>query len=456
MNILFCISQIDYADHIALAYLSAVAKQRGHSTFLCILAHDDLSSRVMETQADVVAYATNIQGFDEMVAAHKRARAQRNFVSIMGGPHVTFNPDTFAEAGVDAYCIGEGEYAFRDFLDRVAAGQSYDDVPNLITRAGRNPVRALIADLDEIPFPDRDLTLANTYLANTEKKTFYATRGCPFGCAYCCNDIYNAMYRGKGKILRRFGVDRILSEIEYVKARYRTEFVKFGDDLFAMHADDWLAEFAEAYPRRIGLPFNCYLRFDTVDEELLRLLKQAGCWSVHLSVDSASKHVRDDVLKRRMRNVDIVERLRMIHDAGINTWVNFMLAAPDSSLEDDLASIDIGRRGRVTYVSYSTTVPMRGTSLYDYADSRGLIDRDHHTSDMNGCMERSSLTCFSEKDKDIRYNIYLLGAIAAALPKPLAAPVMGAIRHLPPNRLFRAIRQKYYRHNIEHRIFKLS
>lgn len=456
MNILFCISQIDYADHIALAYLSAVAKARGHETFLCILSRDDLSQRIAETGADVVAYATNIQGFDEMVAAHKRARARRPFVSIMGGPHVTFNPGTFETAEVDAFCIGEGEYAFRDFLDRVAAGRSYDDVPNLITRAGRNPVRDLIADLDEIPFPDRDLTLANTHLAHTEKKTFYATRGCPFGCAYCCNDIYNAMYRGKGKTLRRFGVDRILDEIEYVKARYRTEFVKFGDDLFAMKADAWLAEFAEKYPRRIGVPFNCYLRFDTVDAELLRLLKQAGCWSVHLSVDSASKRVRDDVLKRRMRDVDIVEKLRMIHDAGINTWVNFMLAAPESTLADDLASIDIGRRGRVTYVSYSTTVPMRGTALYDYAESHGLIDSECHISDMNGCMQRSALNCFSEKDKDIRYNIYLLGALAAALPKPLAAPVMAAIRHLPPNRLFQAIRRRYYRHNIEHRIFKLS
>lgn len=456
MNVLFCISEIDYADHIALAYLSAVAKERGHSTFLCILSRDDLGKRIAETAADVVAYATNIQGFDEMVAAHKRARAERQFVSIMGGPHVTFNPDTFASSEVDAYCIGEGEYAFRDFLDRVAAGQPFDDVANLITAAGRNPVRPLIADLDEIPFPDRDLTLANTHLAHTEKKTFYATRGCPFGCAYCCNDIYNAMYRGKGKILRRFGVERIIREIEYVKARYRTEFVKFGDDLFAMRADAWLEEFAEKYAPRIGLPFNCYLRFDTVDAELLRLLKKAGCWSVHLSVDSASKHVRDTVLKRRMRDVDIVEKLRMIHDAGINTWVNFMLAAPDSTQEDDLASIDIGRRGRVTYVSYSTTVPMQGTSLYDYADSRGLIDHDHHASDMNGCMQRSSLTGFSDKDKDIRYNIYLLGALAAALPKPLALPVEAAIRHLPPNRLFQAIRRKYYLYNIENRIFKLS
>lgn len=98
-------------------------------------------------------------------------------MSIMGGPHPTFSPETFPESGMEAYCIGEGEYAFRDFLVKVEKGESFDDVENLITRNKTNPVRPLIRNLDELPLTDRDLILSNSYLKNTPKKTFFAARG---------------------------------------------------------------------------------------------------------------------------------------------------------------------------------------------------------------------------------------------------------------------------------------
>lgn len=455
MKILFCIYQLDFADHIALSYLSAVAREMGHSTFLCVLGDSSLMERVAEVSPDVVAYSANVWGFREMVAAHREARAQQLFVSIMGGPQPTFSPETFSESGVDAYCVGEGDLAFGDFLRRVEKGESFDDVPNLITRKGRNEVRPLVKDLDSLPFPDRDLVLANSFLKDTPKKTFYATRGCPFKCTYCANNYYHELYRGKGAFVRRFSVDRLLREMEYVKERYRTEFIKLGDDLFVSRVDDWFRAFAEEYPMRIGVPFNCFLRFDTVEEELLSLLRKAGCYSVHLSVDSISAHVRENILGRKMRKVDIAEKLAMIRDHGIRTWVNYMLAAPESTLDDDLRTIDLSRKCKVTYASYSTTVPTAGTGLYDYCVEKGLIDPDAHTSDMTGCSERTTLSCFSEKEKDIRYNIYLLGAVAAKLPQFLGWVAMWMIRHVPPNAVFARIRSSFYRYSIENTIFRL-
>jgi len=455
VKVLFCIYQLDFADHIALAYLSAIAKNMGHSTHLCILSDSKLQDAVSKIKPDVVAYSANTYGFDEMVVAHKLAQKNHNFVSIMGGPQPTFSPETFEFAGVDAYCIGEGEGAFSDFLRCIEHGDSFDDVPNLITRQKKNPVRPLIRNLDDIPFPDRDLVIYNSYLKDVSKKTFYATRGCPFKCKYCCNNYYHELYRGKGPIVRRFSVDRIIHEIEYVKARYKTNFIKFGDDIFALKADEWLEEFAETYSERIGIPFNCYLRFDMVSEKLLSLLKKAGCYSVHLSVDSTSEVVREKILGRHMKPVDIADRLRMIRSFGINTWVNFMLAAPESTLQDDLDSITLGKKGKVTYSAYSTTVPMKGTELYDYCLEHGLIDPKTHKSDMTGCYQTSTLSCFSKREKDIRLNIYLLGAIIAKLPFPFDKLAIQLIKIIPPNDLFRKMRQIYYKYSIENRIFKL-
>jgi len=455
MKVLFCIYQLDFADHIALAYLSAVAKNLGHRTYLCVLKDEDLVQKVKEIQPQVVAYSANVWGFEEMVAAHKVARRSGDFISIMGGPQPTFAPETFEHAEVDAYCVGEGELVFEDFLSRVEEGTSWDDISNLITSRGSNEVRPLVKNLDSLPVPDRDLTLSNSILKNTPKKTFYTTRGCPYKCNYCCNNYYHKLYKGKGRIVRRFSVERVITEIEYVKKRYRTDFIKFGDDLFAAKADAWLEEFSEQYSARVGIPFNCYLRFDTVDEKILTLLKKASCYSVHLSIDSTSEYVRETILGRRMKQVDIVEKLRMISGYGINTWVNFMLAAPGSTLEDDLETIQLNKKSDVTYANYSTTDPLKGTALYDYCLEHKLIDPTTSKNDMTGCYEPSRLSCFSDKEKAVRFNIFLLGPIIARLPFPLDKLATKLIKIIPPNLFFRYIRTIYYQYSIENKIFKL-
>ncbi len=455
MKILFSISQLDFADHIAIAYLSAIAKNMAHSTYFCTLKDNDFLGEVSRIKPDVIAYSANIVGFKQIVENHKKAKQKHRFVSIMGGPQATFSPETFDQSEMNAYCVGEGEYAFKDFLTKVESGKSFDEVPNLITKDKKNAVRPLIKNLDELPTADRDLVISNSFLKNVPKKTFYATRGCPYRCAYCCNNYYNELYKGKGPIVRRFSVERLIQEIESVKSKYRMDFVKFGDDLFAMKADAWLDEFTDKYLKRIGVPFNCYLRFDLVDDGLLKLLKKAGCFSVHLSVDSTSEYVREKILKRQMRKVDIAEKLKMIRDHGINTWVNFMLAAPESTLQDDLDTIGLCRKGKVAYPSYSITVPMKGTELYLYCAERGLIDPSSHQGDMTGCSLRPTMPCFTEKEKDIRYNIYLLGALIAKLHFPLNKIAIWLIKVVPPNKFFKKIHNCLYNYYISNRIFKL-
>jgi radical SAM superfamily enzyme YgiQ (UPF0313 family) len=411
---------------------------------------------VAEIKPEVVAYSVNILGFEKTIEANKQARRIHEFVSIMGGPQPTFSPETFEQSGMDAYCVGEGEYAFRDFLDQVEKNEPYDDIANLITPKGATPVRPLIRDLDELPTADRDLVLTNSYLRDTPKKTFYATRGCPFKCAYCCNNYYHQLYKGKGPVVRRFSVERIIREIEDVKSKYRMDFVKFGDDLFATKANPWLEEFAEAYSRRIAVPFNCYLRLDIIDDDLLALLSKAGCFSVHLSLDSTSQRVRREVLRRQMRDVDVVANLRKIRSHGINTWVNYMLAAPESTLQDDLDTIAVSKRGKVTYPHYTTAVPTEGTELYDYCVERHLIDPSDYQGDMTGCSEKSTLACFDEHEKNVRHNIYSLGAVIAKLPFPLDKLAVQLIKVVPSNKLFTKIRALVYEYYIKHKIFKLS
>ncbi len=449
MKVLFALHDLGFADHISIAHLSAIAKRAGHQTYFTML--DGLQGAVKELEPDVVAYSVNILGYKRAVEANARAWHQHRFVSIMGGAHPTFSPETFAQSGIDAYCVGEGDYAFRDFLANI---NDFGGVDNLITRVSKNQIRPLICNLDDLPPADRDLILSNSFLKNSAKKTFYATRGCPFNCSYCCNDYYHNLYKGQAR-MRRFSVERIIKEIEDVRSKYRMDFVKFGDDCLTIKADDWLREFAFKYSRRIGLPFNCYLRVDTIDDKMLGLLRQAGCHSVNLSVDSTNPDIRENVLHRRMRAENVVERLRTVKEYDINTFVNYMLAVPESTLQDDLDTINQAREAQITWVNYTTAVPMTGTALYNYCEERELLP-SMYEGDMGGCMERSELSCFTEKEKNIRFNIFLLGDWIAKLPSLLGKVAIFLMHYIPPNGIFRTFNAYRYRWYMEHKIFEVN
>jgi len=453
MRILFCIFELTYDDYISVAYLSAIAKKRGHSTFFCEL--NDFENKLKEIHPDLVAYSLNIYGFKQIIEQHKKFKKKYNFKSIGGGPQVTTSPESFSETGIDVYCMGEGELAWDDYLDKLENNLPYDNIANLITPVAINPVRPWIKNLDDIPFPDRDLVLSNSFLKNTSKKTFYATRGCPFSCNYCVNNHYNKLYKGKGKIIRRFSPSRVIKEIEYVKSKYRTDFVKFGDDVFALKVDDWLIEFSKLYKKHINIPFNCYLRFDNISHELLKLLKECGCHSVKISVDSSSEYIRETILGRKMKKINIVDNLLLIHSFGIKTWVNFMLAVPESTLEDDLESLNIARKGKATYAAFSTTAPVKGTVLYDYSLSNNLINNSY-VADMADCYEKSPFKCFTEKERNIRYNIYLLGSITAKLPTPLRQLAILIIKNIKPNKLFEKLQLIYETYARRNLIYKLK
>lgn len=459
MRVLFVTASLGWTDSAAVASLSAVAAARGHECWYRYLDHKDrvFPSSVSMFKPDVIAYSTDATGWRACCEANQEARGWGRFVAIMGGPQPTQDPGSFAESGMDAYCAGEGEGAFADFLDRVSAGASFGGVPNLITAKGENPhVRPLIACLDSLPMPDRDLVLSSTFLRDTPKKTFFTSRGCPFQCSYCQNDNLRELYRGLGPYVRRFSVDRVLREMESVRSKYRMDFVKIDDDCFAIRADAWLEDFCREYKRRIGLPFNCLLRFDHVDDDLLALLRSAGCYSVHLSVDSTCPQVRERILNRRQAgDVDIAARLRQIRRHGIHTWVNYMVAVPTSTVWDDLATIQMSKRGNVTYASYTTTTPMKGTKLYAYCREHGLLPEAYAQDMAEAFYKPSTLRCFSPWRKMVSQNVLLLAAVVAKLPWPLDRLATVLLMVLPNLSLFSTIRRWAYTWAVEKSIYKL-
>jgi len=454
MRILFVVSELGYIDPIGIAFLSAVAKMDGHKTFFCSLDRDNFCGKIETTAPNIVAYSAHSCSIDRISKANEVARAKSSFVSIIGGPHATFCPEETLARGFDACCIGEGEYTFKDFLARIDANEPYDDVKGLITLNQKKvTVRRLIENLDELPFPDRDLVLSNTMIGNTSKKAFFSSRGCPFQCTYCLNPAFKLMYKGKGRYVRRFSVDRLIDEIQYVRSRYRLDFVKFDDDIFAIKEDIWLEEFSKKYSEKVKLPFNCLVRLDHINDNILELLKQAGCYSITTSVDSVSEQVREEVLDRRMSNELLVRNLRKIRSYDIRTFVNFILGLPKATIEDELQSIDIAKQSNATYVNYTFLVPFPGTTIWKYCRDNKYISPDYQIPPR--LYEEPTLNS-SEKQKRIQKNVFCLGQITKNTDSISRWFFMFLIKCFPNIRLFRFVKRYVHKHYMEKEIYKIS
>jgi anaerobic magnesium-protoporphyrin IX monomethyl ester cyclase len=272
---------------------------------------------------------------DELIP-RRAVAGQKPVFSAFGGPHPTFFPDMITEPGVDGICVGEGEGAMLDLADALARRNgTYDtNLPNwwfnVEGEVVKNLPRPLIHDLSALPHPDRALVY-DKYpdLAASQIKHFISSRGCPYACTYCFNHAYYQIYKGERRGQQR-SVDDVIAEVKAVRARWPLEQAVFIDDLFVIY-NDWLEEFAEKWPREVGLPFFANVRANLLvkDPYKVELLKKAGCGTVSMGIEAANDRIRVELLKRRMTRQDMIEAGRMVRAAGIHITATNILGLPD-------------------------------------------------------------------------------------------------------------------------------
>ena len=222
MKILFLVQTVDYIDSIGMMLISALAKVKTHTTYLGILSRDNILDKIKHIKPDVIAYSGSTGEHKYYLEANKIIKSRfPNLFTIMGGPHVTYYPETLQDSTLDAVCIGEGDEAFPELLTKLDRSDDINTVRNVVTHHGGNTdLRPLCQNLDSLPFPDRELFYETTEMRDWPLKSFMASRGCPYSCTYCFNHVFRKLYRGKGNIIRRHSVDYVIEEIRRVKSKY--------------------------------------------------------------------------------------------------------------------------------------------------------------------------------------------------------------------------------------------
>jgi len=400
-KITFVISEARLHEQLSIMALSASLKKAGHEASLVFFQNDPLNkdkiiAALKKENPDFIALSFMSCVKEHYVGLADYIKQHMNVPIIIGGPAATFDSvlQNINGSPFDAVCVGEGDLAILDFVERYNHEENLDPLHNFVTRSdGGTPLRGellnLIEPLDQLPFPDRKIIYdKDDFLRNSKIKMFMSGRGCPYQCTYCFNHKYNSMYRGKGHIVRHKSVDYFLEEVLEIKKDFLLEGIIFEDDIFIIDRE-WLAEFAAKYPSRVGLPYMCYVRPNLVTEEIARLLKISGCYSTRVAIECGNEPLRNKILKRNLSDEQTIKSCRILHDEGLKVGTINILGLPTETVENMKETLELNRACKPEHVSANMFMPLPGVDLTFFAIEHGLLDKDfvspkstHHTSEM--------------------------------------------------------------------------
>lgn len=365
---------------LGILYMSTALKSKGHDVGIVDVSKENrIFSKIEEFKPDALLYSVRTGYHRGYVALNKRIKTRYpRLLSVFGGNHPTFYPQMILkEPEIDAVCIGEGEEAICDFLDRWDRKADYEKTPNFWARRDgevfRNTPRRLIEPMDGIPFPDRDLLDEFPRVRDFPVRNFITTRGCPYDCTYCFNYAYfNNIYKGLGKRVRRRTVENVVDEIEQEYRKFPFQCAQFEDDIF-VYDSHWIGAFADEYSRRIGKPFTCNVRVELMDDERASLLKKAGCKSVWLGVEAGDEQVRSELLGRGNTDLVTVRGIRVLQKHGIHVSTENILGVPQTNFIHDLRTLDFNIELRPSFANPSIFQPYPQTPLGDRARDVGMF-----------------------------------------------------------------------------------
>jgi anaerobic magnesium-protoporphyrin IX monomethyl ester cyclase len=357
--------------NIGLGYLSSFLKANGIEVIVIDAQFEGLS--LEDTKKYIQEFRPEVLGFSamthEIVIAAEWAKEfkklSQDVLVIIGGPHATVAAEqTLREFSVfDMAVIGEGELTLLE-VARLFRTKGYNlkSIKGIAWRNGDNIIineeRALISDLDSLPFPSYEHTnrKLNIY-------PLYSSRGCPGRCIFCCRIL--------GDKIRVRSPENVLKEIQFAINKYNPELIDFCDETFtipkarAIEISDLISQEFDG-----KIHWTASSRANGVDEYLFRKMKQSGCVRIYFGVESGN----DTILKSICKGITIADAKNAVNLAkrtGLNTGSFFIIGHPFETSETIKDTINLAAELNTTTVAFGIMVPYPGTVIHDMAVKGG-------------------------------------------------------------------------------------
>lgn len=358
---------------LGILYISAYLEQHGYnnkvfdSTFQSFAALADV---LLTDQPDVVAIYTNLMTKVNVLKIidliHSQPKLSKTKI-ILGGPEVKNHAQNFLMYGADILVFGEGENTMLELVQHIESGTAFNGIRGIGFKDDKGQIikteeRPLNKELDDLPMPNRGKVDLTKYIQTWKSHHGYSTinlstmRGCPYTCRWCSRAVYGQSYRRRKPQL-------VVDEIISLQAQYDFDRIWFVDDVFTV-SHKWLEEFAAEIKRRnVTVQYECISRADRLNEQVIQLLQQSGCFRVWIGAESGSQKIID-AMDRRVDVVQTREMIQLVKKHGIEAGTFIMLGYPGETEADIVETINHLKASMPDQFTITITYPIKGTPLY--------------------------------------------------------------------------------------------
>lgn len=368
---------------LGILYISSHLKQHGYdvtvfdSTFS---SPDEQRKKLTEEKPGIIAIYCNLMTKLNVLPLIKFIKSEPLLSSskiVLGGPEPPFYAKEFLDYGADIIVEGEGEATMLELCKELSeANPNLKNVNGIIFKQGeqiiKTPQRERLKDINSLQMPDRESVDLSLYLNAWKSAHGYSSvslntmRGCPYTCRWCSHSVYGVSYR-------RRSPEKTVEEIQHIINRYNPDILWFVDDVFTV-SHKWLFSLERLFKERnIKIKFECISRSDRLNEDVMKSLKNLGCFRLWIGAESGSQTVLD-LMDRRVNAEDTREKIKLTRKYGIEAGTFIMLGYPGEKKADIVTTaehlIDSNPDIFLTTVAY----PIKGTPFYAEVESELVTD----------------------------------------------------------------------------------
>ncbi|MBU0962885.1 MAG: B12-binding domain-containing radical SAM protein [Nanoarchaeota archaeon] len=388
---------------LGLAYIAAYIREKGFDNIKILdakilgdtkkiseevwhfgMSYSDIEDYIKNYDPDIIGVhcAYTVYSQDALKIAEIIKKINKKIIVVFGGAHVCANPESVLNSGfVDISVIGEGEITFYEILKKFQNKESLNNIRGIAIIKNKkikiNPLRPLIQNLDDIPFPARDLLDMQLYFNHPQNSIgtmrspatdVITSRGCPFNCVFCSiHTIWGKHWRGRS-------AKNVVDEIELLIKTYGIKQIRFQDDNISLDKKRMYKICDEIINRKLNIKWDTPngIAIWTLNEELLRKMKKSGYYRLAPSIESGSC----ETIKFINKPIDyehVNKILKLADKIGLWTVSPFIIGFPYETLADINKTINFAKKSRLDFAIFYIAQPYAGTKLYDIYKKEGLL-----------------------------------------------------------------------------------
>lgn len=369
-----------YYPHLGLSYIASVLLKKNFKVKILDsvvnhLTEEEILKILIREKPKITGITVTTPTLPVVYSLLKKIKENSSSTVVLGGPHISFYPESTFFLGADFAIAGEADYSFSllaEFLLRDRGKK--ENIKGLVWKEDEKIFlnqKEIIENLDELPFPARELLENNKYanpVCSKKTTSIITTRGCPFSCIFCSRAV-------RGKIYNERSIENVIEEIKEVIEKFRIEYITFMDETFTYNQKRAEEIAREIIKNKLRFNWAAQTRVNLVSFELLKIFKEAGCVNLSFGVESGKEEVR----KILNKPVSFNEYKKFVEDCrklGIETNAYYMLGHPTEKLEDIKETINFAKKLDTDYASFNITNIFPGSPLYQEMLEKKLISKN--------------------------------------------------------------------------------